>query len=122
MTVEKRPWYVPVKGFEPPKTGEHPRLLFRRRDLPALRKKAETAEGNRVVGLLASEVPVVDHCLLNVAQLIWPEFDNAPIHVRAQELLEAPDLKELRAVSAISKGQEILLGPFQVLVIELVDR
>ena len=44
-----RPWCVRAKGFEPPKGGEHPRLLFRRRDLPALRKKARTAEGKAIL-------------------------------------------------------------------------
>ena len=42
MNVDDRPWFVPVEDFEPPQPGEHPRLLFRRSDLPALRKKAET--------------------------------------------------------------------------------
>ncbi|MDP6545798.1 MAG: hypothetical protein QGH60_17585 [Phycisphaerae bacterium] len=44
-----RPWYVRTKGFEAPKDGEHPRLLFRRGDLPALRKKARTPEGKAIL-------------------------------------------------------------------------
>ncbi len=44
-----RPWYAQVKGFEPPNSGEHPRLLFRRCDLPALRKKAQTTEGKAIL-------------------------------------------------------------------------
>jgi len=44
-----RPWYVRVEGFRPPKCGEHPRLLFRRSDLPALRSKAETPEGKAIL-------------------------------------------------------------------------
>jgi hypothetical protein len=43
------PWSVGVKNFEPPKPGEHPRLLFRRGDLPALRKKARTPEGKAII-------------------------------------------------------------------------
>ena len=46
---DDRPWYVPVKGFDPPGSGEHPRLLFRRGDLPALRKKAQTPEGKAIL-------------------------------------------------------------------------
>ena len=43
------PWYVDVKGFQPPKPGEHPRLFFRKSDLPELRHRAETAEGKQIV-------------------------------------------------------------------------
>ena len=44
-----KPWYAQVKDFEPPNSGEHPRLLFRRCDLPALRKKSQTAEGKAIL-------------------------------------------------------------------------
>jgi len=44
-----RSWYVRAKGVGPPKAGEHPRLLFRRRDLAALRKKAKTVEGKAIL-------------------------------------------------------------------------
>ena len=43
------PWYAPVKDFQPPKQGEHPRLLFRRGDLDELRKKAQTPEGKAIL-------------------------------------------------------------------------
>jgi hypothetical protein len=41
---DDQPWFAPVKGFQPPAAGEHPRLLLRKSDLPALRKKARTPE------------------------------------------------------------------------------
>lgn len=43
------PWYVPVPGHVPLAAGEHPRLLFRRTDLPALRAKAATPEGQAIL-------------------------------------------------------------------------
>ncbi len=46
---DDRPWFKPVKGFEPPAAGEHPRLLFRKSDLPALRAKAKTPEGKAIL-------------------------------------------------------------------------
>jgi len=49
LETDDRPWYAPVKGFKPPAPGEHPRLLFRRSDLPALRKKAKTPEGQAII-------------------------------------------------------------------------
>ena len=44
-----RRWYVRTRDFEPPESGEHPRLLFRRGDLPALRQKARTPEGKAIL-------------------------------------------------------------------------
>ena len=39
----------PAEGFEPLKPGEHPRLIFRKSDLPALRKQLETPEGKAML-------------------------------------------------------------------------
>ena len=47
--ADARPWHVPVKGFTAPAAGEHPRLLFRKSDLPALRAKAKTPEGKAII-------------------------------------------------------------------------
>ena len=46
------PWPVPVAGWKAPEPGEHPRLFFRRADLPALRQRAETPEGKVMVDRL----------------------------------------------------------------------
>ena len=43
------PWHVPVAGHVPVVAGEHPRLLFRRSDLQALRAKAATPEGRAIL-------------------------------------------------------------------------
>jgi len=42
-------WHVPVAGHLPVAAGEHPRLLFRQSDLPALRAKAATPEGQAML-------------------------------------------------------------------------
>ncbi len=49
VRADDRPWYVRPAGFKAPARGEHPRLLFRRSDLPALRKKAQTPEGKAIL-------------------------------------------------------------------------
>jgi len=50
--AEKRAWPAPVPGFVAPKPGEHPRLLFRRSDLPGLRQRAKTPEGKAILDRL----------------------------------------------------------------------
>jgi hypothetical protein len=49
---ETTSWPADVEGFVEPAPGEHPRLLFRKSDLPALRKKAETPEGQAILARL----------------------------------------------------------------------
>ena len=43
------PWPAEVKGWKKPEPGEHPRLLFRRWELPEIRKRAETREGKAIL-------------------------------------------------------------------------
>jgi len=50
--VDTAPWWTPVKDFAPVKPGEHPRMLFRKADVPALRAKAKTDEGKAIVARL----------------------------------------------------------------------
>ncbi len=42
-------WPAPVKGFVAPQPGEHPRLFFRKADLPMLRQRAQTPEGRMLI-------------------------------------------------------------------------
>jgi hypothetical protein len=41
--------FVDVPGWKAPAPGEHPRLIFRKADLPALRQRAETPEGKEMI-------------------------------------------------------------------------
>ena len=42
-------WPAPVPGFKEPTAGEHPRLFFRKGDLPELKKRAQTPEGQAII-------------------------------------------------------------------------
>jgi hypothetical protein len=42
--ADEAPWPAPVTGYVPVQPGEHPRLLFRKGDLPAIRERARTPE------------------------------------------------------------------------------
>ncbi len=50
--LDTRDWYTAVPGFEAVSSGEHPRLLFRKKDVPALRAKAETPLGKAILARL----------------------------------------------------------------------
>ena len=43
------PWPMDVPGHVAIQPGEHPRLLFRRSDLPELRERAKTPEGQAIL-------------------------------------------------------------------------
>src|SRR5687767_3459428 len=43
------PWLAPVPGFVAPQPGEHPRLSFRKADLPPLKQRTGTPEGRAIV-------------------------------------------------------------------------
>ncbi len=45
-------WPRPVEGVRPAGANEHPRLLFRKSDLPALRARMQTPEGKRILARL----------------------------------------------------------------------
>jgi hypothetical protein len=42
-------WHDPAPGFAPLGPGEHPRLVFRKADLPEIRKRMETPEGQAIM-------------------------------------------------------------------------
>jgi hypothetical protein len=42
-------WHEPVPGFVPLQPGEHPRLVFRKADLPTIKKRMATPEGEAIM-------------------------------------------------------------------------
>jgi hypothetical protein len=70
---DTRPWWVPVEGFVPPQPGEHPRLLFRNKDLPALRARAATPEGKAIIERLRQ-------LLGNNGEALPTQFNPVPPH------------------------------------------
>ncbi|MCC5807829.1 MAG: hypothetical protein JJU00_16000 [Opitutales bacterium] len=56
VAVERSsPRRVP-EGFVPPAPGEHPRLLLRRKQIPELRRRADTERGRSIVAILRESV------------------------------------------------------------------
>lgn len=47
--AEPTPWPAPVPDWKAPAAGEHPRLFFRRADLPEIKKRAATPEGQAII-------------------------------------------------------------------------
>ena len=54
--AEKEQWPTDVPGFVAVKPGEHPRLVFRKSDLPALKKRAERPEGKVMIDRLKQQL------------------------------------------------------------------
>lgn len=52
LVKDDRPWFVPAKGYKPLEKGEHPRLFFRRAELPELKRRAATKEGQYMIARL----------------------------------------------------------------------
>jgi hypothetical protein len=53
---QEPPWPSPVPGYKAPAPGEHPRLLFRKEDLPALRARAATPGGRLLIERLRRQL------------------------------------------------------------------
>ena len=53
-------WFKPVSDHKPVAAGEHPRLLFRRSDIPALRERAKTPEGQAIIKRLRYQLNAGD--------------------------------------------------------------
>lgn len=49
-------WPAPVAGVKPFEPGEHPRIVFRKADLPALRARMETPEGKAIIARLKQQL------------------------------------------------------------------
>ena len=47
--AEDKPWPAAVQGHKPVRPGEHPRLIFRKDDVPELRRRAATPEGKAIL-------------------------------------------------------------------------
>lgn len=52
VVQDDRPWFKEVKDFKPVQPGEHPRLFFRKSDLPELKRRAATPEGEKIIARL----------------------------------------------------------------------
>lgn len=48
-SAAESPWPADVKDWKKPEPGEHPRLLFRKGDVPDIRKRAEMPEGKAII-------------------------------------------------------------------------
>lgn len=64
-------WHTQVVGYQPVAPAEHPRLLFRKSDLPALREKARTPEGRAILKRLRTTLDGAD------GETMTPHFSTA---------------------------------------------
>lgn len=56
LMAGEEPWPKPVLGHRPVDPGEHPRLFFRRADLPRIRARAATPQGQALIRRLKAQL------------------------------------------------------------------
>lgn len=61
-------WPADVPGYKAPEPGEHPRLLFRKSGLPALKALAATPEGKRLIARLGKQLDGEDGLGMPIAE------------------------------------------------------
>jgi len=54
--MREKPWPSPAPNVEPFKPGEHPRVIFRKSDVPALRARMNTPEGKWIIARLKEQL------------------------------------------------------------------
>ncbi len=78
--AQDAPWPLEVPGFVAPASGEHPRLFFRKSDLPALRERAKSPEGKAIITRLK--------ILLGGGEQMPPVSDQTRAYEKKQEYPE----------------------------------
>lgn len=91
---EEAEWPSEVKGFVPVELGEHPRLVFRKTDVPALRKRAVRPEGNVMLGRIRDQ--------LNAPFTVW--------HAAGYAFLYQVTGEDQFAAKAFEAAQQTLSG------------
>ena len=72
-------WPADVPGYVKPAPGEHPRLLFRKADMPALRAKAQTPEGKALVTRLRTVLGDNGEVFPTVSSAAAKGYDKAAV-------------------------------------------
>jgi hypothetical protein len=67
----KSPAVKAVQGFEVLQSGEHPRLIFRKRELPELRRRMDTPEGKAIAAMLNERAPLRDVAQVSDRHSSW---------------------------------------------------
>ncbi len=106
---EARPWWTPVTGHRAPAAGEHPRLLFRREDIPALRQRAQTPEGAAILARLRRLLGCDGEALTGLFSQTPPHHRNtaAPLPVGAFTIFHGAGFGLLHVVTGEQKYADL---------------
>ncbi len=107
-------WPVLVPGHIPVAAGEHPRLCFRKADLPLLKKRAETPEGKAFLDRFRSTLGYTQHDRGNTISwrgiglgFAWQMTGDRAFADQARDLVQ----RCFFSANALSGGQDIHFGP-----------
>ena len=103
-------WTLPPAGFKKLEPGEHPRLLFRKGDLPMLKKRLETPEGKAIMARLLAALPT-NHATHAKCQPYYPA-GYALAYQLTGEKAHAEKAKEILSdMLGLGGSQDIHYGP-----------
>ena len=103
-------WTGPAPGFRPLGPNEHPRLIFRKSDLPMLKKRMETPEGKAIMQRLLSQLPR-QHARHDKNKLFFPAGYALAWQLTGDEAHAAKAKELLAGMLNLGGSQDIHYGP-----------
>lgn len=92
-----------VQGHAPLKPGEHPRLIFRKSDLPELRRRMETPEGKAILSMMNERSPVRRASQVDDRRASWIAANWGVIHQLAGDADAAQRARRVLIDEVITK-------------------
>lgn len=104
-------WSGPAPGFKKMEPNEHPRLIFRKSDLPLLKKRLETPEGKAIMARFLAVLPQQRAPKGNKSEAYFPAGYGLAYQLTGDKA-HAEKAKELLAdLLGLSGSQDIHYGP-----------
>lgn len=69
-----------IQGHDPLQSGEHPRLIFRKKDMPELRRRMDTPEGKAILSMLNERAPLREVSQVTDRHTSWMAANWGVIH------------------------------------------
>lgn len=87
-TQSRAEWPVDVPGWKKLEPGEHPRLVYRKTDLPAIRERAKTPEGKAILAAMQKLLDEHPYTIWHAASyaFLWQLTQDKEYAVKAEDM------------------------------------